>query len=89
MAISSHASLPVLHPNLEEVCNPLTDPTSGQVIVNERFVGSVATYSCDVGFELVGNETRTCQSGSTWSGAEPSCRGTIKYRIMLCQYLGF
>ena len=40
---------------------------------NGTFVGSVATYSCTMGFESVGSETRTCQSGSGWSGMEPSC----------------
>ena len=59
----------------EEVCEILSNPVNGQVIFSqERFVGSVATYSCDAEFELVGNETRTCQSGSAWSGTEPSCQ---------------
>ena len=46
---------------------------NGEVVFTERFVSSVANYSCDIGFELVGSETRTCQSGSGWSGMETSC----------------
>ncbi len=38
--------------------------------------GSEVSYSCSVGFQLVGSETRVCQSDSTWSGTEPICKGT-------------
>ena len=51
----------------------LTSPMNGEVVFMERFVNSVANYICDIGFELDGSETRTCQSGSGWSGVEPSC----------------
>ena len=34
---------------------------------------SVATCSCDEGFELVGEATRVCGSNGEWSGAVPSC----------------
>ena len=36
--------------------------------------GGVATYVCDPGFELVGDEMRDCQSNSQWSGEAPICR---------------
>ena len=55
------------------MCELLTNPVNGQVTLIERFVGEVANYSCDAGFALIGSETRTCQSGSGWSGDEPSC----------------
>ena len=35
--------------------------------------GGVATYVCDSGFELVGDEMRDCQSNSQWSGEAPIC----------------
>ena len=35
---------------------------------------SVATYSCDTGYELQGGQTRTCQNNGTWSGDMPSCQ---------------
>ena len=50
----------------------------------ERFVSSVANYNCDIGFELVGSETRTCQSGSGWSGVEPSCERKPLLLLALC-----
>ena len=42
-----------------------SDPTLG--------VGSVVTYSCDIGYTLNGGSTRTCQSDGTWSGSAPTC----------------
>ena len=43
-----------------------SDPTLG--------VGSEATYSCDTGYTLNGVMTRTCESGETWSGSDPTCK---------------
>lgn len=35
--------------------------------------GEIATYSCEVGFSLVGTATRTCQADGSWSGTAPTC----------------
>ena len=35
--------------------------------------GGVATYTCNPGFILVGNNTRICGSDGTWSGMMPTC----------------
>ena len=34
---------------------------------------STATYSCDEGYVLVGQENRTCHYSGFWSGSSPSC----------------
>ena len=58
---------------------------NGEVVFMERFVSSVANYNCEIGFELVGSETRTCQSGSGWSGVDPSCERKQLYPMLaLC-----
>ncbi|NWX59184.1 CR2 protein, partial [Promerops cafer] len=46
---------------------------------SEEFVlGSVTTYTCEPGLELVGQDTLRCTAGSggtgAWSGAPPACR---------------
>ena len=59
-----------------EVCDTLTSPENGQVTLTSRTVGSVATYSCGVGYNLVGSVSRMCQMGSgrlEWSDSEPTC----------------
>ncbi|XP_078687820.1 fibroblast growth factor receptor-like [Branchiostoma floridae x Branchiostoma belcheri] len=35
--------------------------------------GDVVTYYCDAGYEISGDEERTCQSDQTWSGTQPTC----------------
>ncbi len=46
-------------------------------------VGTVATYSCNQGYELKGSEMRTCEdtgdgSGATFSGQTPTCERKIE-----------
>ena len=43
-------------------------------------VGTTATYSCDPGYVLVGETTRTCEDVNghiigTWNGMMPTCEG--------------
>ena len=52
----------------------------------------MATYTCDPGYAVVGQRTRTCEdtNGGTvtmgnWSGAQPSCNGeTYCSLLQLC-----
>ena len=32
------------------------------------------SFTCDTGYELTGNDIRTCQSDGTWSGSDGVCR---------------
>ena len=45
---------------------------NGTVTFSTEF-NSEATYTCDTGFDLLGNNTRTCQADRRWSGEEPLC----------------
>ena len=49
----------------------LSAPTNGAVTVNGH---RTAVYSCEEGFELVGDVMRTCTSNSQWSGEAPVCQ---------------
>ena len=55
-------------------CGPLDDIPNGRVIIrpNTRFQ-STASYSCNQGFQLVGQQQRQCQADGNWSGREPVC----------------
>ncbi|XP_078664132.1 P-selectin-like [Branchiostoma floridae x Branchiostoma belcheri] len=53
-------------------CPLLTAPANGAV-TGTNFYQDVATFTCDSGYNLVGNPTITCQADTTWSGAVPTC----------------
>ena len=42
-------------------------------MVTSRTEGSVANYTCNDNYELIGNESRTCMDDGMWSGQEPTC----------------
>ena len=71
-------------------CDELSLPDNGEISVAPGLnslshgLGSVATYSCDPGYALVGQTTRTCEDTNggtvttgTWSGTPPYCQGEI------------
>ena len=59
-------------------CGNLTAPDNGQVnhTAGTTFV-QTATYSCNTGYNLVGDSTRTCQAAGNWSGSAPACQGML------------
>lgn len=59
-------------------CPEAVAPVNGSVTENN----STATYSCNTGYELVGESTRTCESNGTWSSAEPNCKPCIHACMM-------
>ena len=46
--------------------------SSGRVGVG--YEGDTCNFTCETGFELIGSETRTCQSDGSWSGTDGLCR---------------
>ena len=57
-------------------CGRLDDPEQGMVSLDSTLPGSVATYSCTLGYVLVGRaRERRCQDNGTWDGTEPTCDG--------------
>ena len=71
LAMYSHNLCYVLAKN----CGALPNPNNGEVTYSDTTYQSVATYSCDAGFELVGDRTRTCSAEETWTGSQPECSG--------------
>ena len=56
-------------------CGGLMDPENGAVTVTNITFNSTATYSCNDGYILVGDTTRTCLASGLWSGTAPLCTG--------------
>ena len=54
-------------------CGDLSNPKDGSVSTDKTTVGGTATYSCNTGFELDGDTTRTCQNDRNWNGSAPLC----------------
>ena len=54
-------------------CDDLSAPANGDVDQPGNSVGTVSTYTCNGGYLLVGDETRTCQESGQWSGSQPIC----------------
>ena len=55
-------------------CLNLTALSNGRVSLTSTAPGSVATYSCDNGYMLIGDPTRQCQVDGSWSRVEPVCK---------------
>ncbi len=53
-------------------CGALTAPTDGMLAADTTTFGSVATYTCNAGFTLVGAAERTCLADG-WSDDDPIC----------------
>ena len=59
-------------------CGSLNDPGNGSVNhTSGTTFGQTITYSCNTGYNLVGDSTRTCQATGEWSGSAPTCEGTL------------
>ena len=71
-------------------CGKLNDPDNGTVTLTAGATsGQNAIYSCDTGYNLVGDSTRTCQATANWSGSEPTCQGVLlknDLTLFICAY---
>ena len=70
-------------------CGALDNPTNGQVSFNGTLFGSIATYMCNAGFDLIGNAQRMCQASGDWSGDEPVCQSQCKTNMCVGLYYQF
>lgn len=61
---------PVLCPNPPFIANGVVMLSS-----NTTVAGTAARYSCDNGFELIGEETIVCNVAGFWDGQPGFCRG--------------
>ena len=68
-------------------CGTLSDPANGQVNhTSGTTLGQTATYSCNTGYSLVGDSTRTCQATGNWSRSAPTCQGMLLHSVYLWSF---
>ena len=46
---------------------------NGMVTSNGSFVTSIATFTCNCAYELIGDSQRICQLDGMWSNMVPEC----------------
>eukprot|EP00111_Clytia_hemisphaerica_P007355 TCONS_00021392-protein len=54
-------------------CQTLYSPPHGSIKCDGHNVGDRCTYSCDLGFQLIGQQTRTCLNRSVWEVGNTKC----------------
>ena len=60
---------------LGHTCHTLLPPKNGSLTcTDDNKTNSTCSYSCDLGYQLIGSSQRTCQPNRTWSGVSPLCR---------------
>lgn len=73
---------------VQSECNQLSAPHNGSVKLSSGIqCGSIADYTCNVGFELKGNGLRVCQVDETWNGTQPVCECKFNFSAVYLNYL--
>ena len=57
-------------------CPSLTPPASGSLTVTTAGTTTIATYSCQSGYKLVGTVERVCSDAGMWDSTDPTCGET-------------
>lgn len=47
-----------------------------------RLFNDKATYTCEIGYHVVGLKERTCQADGSWSGSAPVCKQNGKCNFL-------
>ena len=63
-------------------CPSLSNPANGIVVVTGLTPDSIATYTCNAGYQLFGDATRTCNFNGQWTSAEPFCSRKYMYMYL-------
>ncbi len=57
------------------VCDGLSPPVNGTLLLSSVVFNSQATYGCNSGFMINGPTVRICQQTGSWSGNVSTCEG--------------
>ena len=68
--------------NISIVYTPSRE-VSAELLAGQRYTGTIATYSCSPGYQLVeGSSLRACGPNGIWNGTQPFCAGVCKMCII-------
>ena len=57
---------------------------SATLPTGQRYTGTIATYGCSPGYQLVGGSSvRACGPDGTWNGTEPICGSKVIFLTSL------
>ena len=65
--------------NVEIRCNNLSTPANGEITscssgrVGVGHEGDTCSFTCNIGYGIIGINPRTCQSDGNWSGSDVVC----------------
>ena len=62
-------------------CPNVSEPANGEVLLSGLSVGDTATFTCNTGYELVGEQTITCQNNGTLSNSPPVCLSGMNFYL--------
>ena len=63
----------------EVLCPFVASPINGNATTTGKKPGDNVTYTCNEGYDLVGEADQTCLINGSWSGLSPSCNGKHPY----------
>ncbi|XP_065906945.1 uncharacterized protein [Dysidea avara] len=78
--IMSDGRQPLIQFTLDILCNNLTTPFNGEITsctsgsIGMGYERDTCSFTCNTGYELIGSDTRTCQSNGSWNGSDVVCR---------------
>lgn len=64
-------------------CDPLENPTNGEVDLSGSTYQSTADYSCIVGYQLSGVALVTCEASGEWSDPPPQCDSESSLKFLV------
>ena len=65
------------------ICPPLQSPLFGKVVTSGHALFNVCRYSCNMGFEMVGDAVRTCTYSGSWNGTAPICKFSFTSHVTM------
>ena len=65
-----------------EICSPLMTPLNGHINYNSTTFSSLAYYSCNIGYKIIGTNVLQCVEEGLWNNTPPTCQGIFGFKIM-------